>query len=320
MTDNRPSSSTTENDVEVSFEFFPPQDEAAARLLWSSIERLAPLEPRFVSVTYGAGGSTRARTHAVVGRIMSETPLTPAAHLTCVGAARAEIDEIARHYLALGVRHIVALRGDPPAGASAETRASNGAPAFQPHPAGYADAAELVAGLKRVADFEISVAAYPETHREAKSPQSDLDHLKRKFGNGATRAITQFFCAPSTYLRFVERARQAGITAEIVPGILPVTNYTRFVGFAERCGVAIPDWFTERFEGLDHDPETRRLIAASVAIEQCTALRDAGVRRFHFYTLNRPELTRAICHALGVRAASAAPMSSAADIKAEPSS
>lgn len=303
MTGNRLSSSAMDSGVEVSFEFFPPQDEAAARLLWSSIERLAPIEPRFVSVTYGAGGSTRARTHTVVGRIMSETSLMPAAHLTCIGATRQEIDEIARHYLALGVGHIVALRGDPPVSS----------PAYQPHPAGYVDAAELVAGLKRVADFEISVAAYPETHREAKSPKADLDHLKRKLGNGATRAITQFFCAPSTFLRFVEKARQAGITAEIVPGILPVTNFTRFVGFAARCGVSIPDWFTKRFEGLDADPETRRLIAASVAIEQCTALREAGVRSFHFYTLNRPELTHAICHALGLRAGGAALPDSAAD-------
>lgn len=278
--------------VEVSFEFFPPKDEAAATQLWSTVERLAPLHPRFVSVTYGAGGSTRERTHAAVQRILRETPLTPAAHLTCIGANRGEIDGIARRYRALGVRHIVALRGDLPTDAAA----------YAVHPDGYANAAELVEGLRRVADFDIAVAAYPETHREARSPQADLDHLKRKLDAGASRAITQFFCAPETFLRFVERARAAGIDAEIVPGILPITNFKSFESFAARCTVDIPPSFAARFEGLDDDPETRRLIAAAVAIEQCGALREAGVDKFHFYTLNRPELTRAICHALGLRA------------------
>jgi methylenetetrahydrofolate reductase (NADPH) len=279
-------------DVEVSFEFFPPKDEAAAAQLWAAIERLAPIGPRFVSVTYGAGGSTRALTHAVVSRLLSETALIPAAHLTCIGAPRDEIDAIARRYHEIGVGHIVALRGDPPASASGCGIDSDG----------YANAAALVAGLRRVADFDIAVAAYPETHREASSPAADLDHLKRKLDAGASRAITQFFCDPVSYLRFVERARAAGITAEIVPGILPVTNYARFVSFAGRCGVSVPAWFARRFEGLDDDSETRQLIAASVAIEQCNALREAGVHSFHFYTLNRPELTRAICHALGFRA------------------
>ncbi len=286
----------TSHEVEASFEFFPPKDEAAAGQLWSAIERLAPIRPRFVSVTYGAGGSTRSLTHALVGRILRDTTLTPAAHLTCIGARREEIDNIARRYYEIGVRHIVALRGDPPAGATT--------PVAQPD--GYANAADLVAGLRRVADFEITVAAYPETHREAKNQAADLDHLKRKFDAGAARAITQFFCDPAVYLRFVERVRAAGITAEIVPGILPITNYARFVGFAERCGVAVPHRFAQRFEGLDNDTETRQLIAASVAIEQCNALRDAGVRSFHFYTLNRPELTRAICHTLGIKAAASA--------------
>jgi methylenetetrahydrofolate reductase (NADPH) len=283
--------------VEVSFEFFPPKDEAAARQLWSAIERLAPIGPRFVSVTYGAGGSTRARTHAAVQRILEETRLTPAAHLTCIGASRAEIDDIARRYHALGVRHLVALRGDLPTESDA----------YAVHPEGYANAAELVEGLKRVANFDINVAAYPETHREAASPEADLDHLKRKLDAGASRAITQFFCTPETFLRFVERARTAGIDAEIVPGILPITNFERFRSFAERCAVDIPTAFAARFEGLDDDPETRRLIAAAVAIEQCNALHEAGVDKFHFYTLNRPELTRAICHALGLRAADAPP-------------
>ena len=278
--------------VEVSFEFFPPKDEAAAKQLWSAIERLAPIGPRFVSVTYGAGGSTRVRTHAAVQRILTETPLTPAAHLTCIGASRGEIDEIARRYHALGVRHIVALRGDLPVDTDA----------YAVHPNGYANAAELVEGLTRVADFDINVAAYPETHREAKSAQADLDHLKRKLDAGASRAITQFFCAPETFLRFVDRARAAGIDAEIVPGILPIMNFKRFESFAKHCAVDVPPAFAARFDGLDDDPETRRLIAAAVAIEQCNTLHEAGVDKFHFYTLNRPELTRAICHALGLRA------------------
>jgi methylenetetrahydrofolate reductase (NADPH) len=275
----------------VSFEFFPPKTDEAEKKLWATIERLAPLAPRFVSVTYGAGGSTRERTHATVVRIRRETTLEPAAHLTCVAASRAEIDEIAHRYAAAGIRHIVALRGDPPAGAGRYT----------PHPEGYAYAAELVAGLKRVADFEISVAAFPEVHPEAKSAAADLDNLKRKIDAGASRAITQFFFDPEVYLRFVDRARAAGIEVPIVPGILPVTNFAQVKKFAALCGADVPDWIAAQLEGLDEDPETRRLVAASIAAEQCRILQANGVDEFHFYTLNRADLTVAICHMLGVR-------------------
>jgi methylenetetrahydrofolate reductase (NADPH) len=275
----------------VSFEFFPPKTDEAEQKLWTTIERLAPLAPRFVSVTYGAGGSTRERTHATVVRLRRETALEPAAHLTCVGSSRAEIDEIARHYAEAGIRHIVALRGDPPAGASGYT----------PHPEGYAWAADLVAGLKRAGDFEISVAAFPETHPEAKSAAADLDNLKRKIDAGASRAITQFFFDVDVYLRFVERARAADILVPIVPGILPVTNFAQVKKFAALCGASVPDWIAAQFDGLDEDPETRRLVAASIAAEQCRLLQANGVNEFHFYTLNRADLTVAICHMLGVR-------------------
>jgi methylenetetrahydrofolate reductase (NADPH) len=275
----------------VSFEFFPPKTDEAEQKLWATIERLAPLAPRFVSVTYGAGGSTRERTHATVVRIRRETTLEPAAHLTCVASSRAEIEEIARHYAEAGIRHIVALRGDPPAGGSG----------YAPHPEGYAYAADLVAGLKRVADFEISVAAFPEVHPEAASAAADLDNLKRKIDAGANRAITQFFFDPDVYLRFVDRVRAAGIDVPIVPGILPVTNFAQVKKFAAMCGAAVPDWIAAQFEGLDEDPETRRLVAASIAAEQCRLLQANGVKEFHFYTLNRADLTVAICHMLGVR-------------------
>lgn len=275
----------------VSFEFFPPKSEKMERQLWSAIERLEPLGPRFVSVTYGAGGSTRERTHRTVARIRRETALEPAAHLTCVGATRAEIDEVARAYRDAGIRHIVALRGDPP----------DGAPAYVPHRGGYAFAADLVGGLARLGGFEISVAAYPETHPEAASPEADLDNLKRKIDAGATRAITQFFFESDVYFRFLERARHAGIAVPIVPGILPVTNFAQMTRFADACGTNVPRWMHELFEGLDDDPETRRLVAMSVASEQCRALRAGGVDEFHFYTLNRADLTLAICHRLGLR-------------------
>ena len=278
-------------DVKVSFEFFPPKTEEAERALWACVQRLAPVRPAFVSVTYGAGGSTRERTHATVGRIRRETDLEPAAHLTCVGATRAEVDAIAKRYWAEGIRHIVALRGDP----------SDMAGAYRPHAEGYAYAADLVAGLKRIADFEISVAAYPETHPQAKSPQADLDNLKRKVDAGASRAITQFFFDTDVYFRFVDRARAAGIHVPIVPGILPVTNFTRVRDFARACGAAVPAWLADLFEGLDRDPDTRKLVAASVAAEQCRLLFAGGVREFHFYTLNRADLVYAICHILGVR-------------------
>ena len=279
--------------VEVSFEFFPPNDAAMERTLWASIERLAPLGPRFVSVTYGADGSTRDRTHKVVARVSRETKLTGAPHLTCIGASRREVQDIARRYWDEGVRHIVALRGDPPAGSAR----------YVPHPDGYAYAADLVRGLKEVANFEISVAAYPETHPEAQSPEQDLDNLKRKLAAGATRAITQFFFDTERYLRFRDRCKDAGIDTMIVPGILPITRFPQMLHFARRCGASVPAWLSERFDGLDDDAETRKMIAAAVAIEQVAQLRREGVDEFHFYTLNRAELTYAICHALGLRPA-----------------
>ena len=277
--------------VAVSFEFFPPNDEAMERTLWASIERLAPLAPRFVSVTYGADGSTRERTHNVVSRIQRETRLTAAPHLTCVGASRGEVLDIARRYWEEGVRHIVALRGDPPAGTTA----------YRPHPEGFGYADDLVRGLRTVGDFEISVAAYPEKHPEAQSAAFDVEVLKRKQDAGATRAITQFFFEPAMYLRFRDACAAAGITMSIVPGILPITRFPQLTRFAARCGASVPDWLQERFEGLDDDADTRKLIAAAVAIEQVARLRHEGVEEFHFYTLNRAELTYAICHALGVR-------------------
>jgi methylenetetrahydrofolate reductase (NADPH) len=277
--------------VHVSFEFFPPKTEEMERALWAAIARLATLDPVYVSVTYGAGGSTRERTHATVVRLRRETALEPAAHLTCVGATRAEVDAIARRYWDAGIRHIVALRGDPPEGAGR----------YEPYPGGYAYAADLVAGLKRVADFEISVAAYPETHPEALSPAADLDNLKRKLDAGASEAITQFFFDVEVYLRFLDRVRARGINAPIIPGILPVTNFAQVKRFAKMCGASVPAWMADLFEGLDDDPETRRLVAAAVAVEQCRALHAHGVEQFHFYTLNRADLTFAICHVLGVR-------------------
>ena len=276
----------------VSFEFFPPKTPEMEAKLWQAVKRLEPLAPRFVSVTYGAGGSTRERTHATVVRIRRETRLEPAAHLTCVGATREEIDAVAEHYWEAGIRHVVALRGDPPLDRGRYT----------PHPGGYAHASDLVAGLKRVADFEVTVAAFPEVHPEALSAEADLDTLKRKIDAGAARAITQFFFDTAVYLRFVERARARGITVPIVPGILPVTNVAQTRKFAAQCGATLPAWMGGLFEGLDDDPETRRLVAASIAIEQCRILQAEGVGEFHFYTLNRADLAVAICHMLGVRA------------------
>ena len=281
-------------DIQASFEFFPPKTEKMEEKLWDSIKTLEPLHPRFVSVTYGAGGSTRERTHATVERILKETQLTPAAHLTCVGATRDEVDSVARDYWALGVRHIVALRGDPP-----EPGAK-----FEPHPGGYRDAADLVAGLKRIAPFDISVAAYPEVHPDSSSRAFDLQNLKRKVDAGASRAITQFFFSPDCFLRFQDDAAAAGIDVEIVPGILPVSNVAQARRFADVCGASIPQWMNTLFEGLDDLPAARQLIAATVAAELCGQLYAGGVRCFHFYTLNRAELTYAICHLLGVRAKS----------------
>ncbi len=278
----------------LSFEFFPPKTDALDLQLWACIERLAPLAPRFVSVTYGAGGTTQARTHATVARIARETRLAPAAHLTCVGATTGEVDDVARQYWDAGVRHIVALRGDPPPGS-----------VYAPHPGGYAFAADLVAGLKRVAPFEISVAAYPETHPSALSAEGDLDNLKRKLDAGATRAITQFFFDTATYLRFLDRCLAAGITAPIVPGIMPVTNLAGLKRMSAMCGTAVPSWLEHLFDGAEADPEMRRMLALVVAAEQVRLLQANGVDEFHFYTLNRPDLTYAIAHLLGVRPAAA---------------
>jgi len=277
--------------INVSFEFFPPATAAMEKTLWESIQHLSDLHPHFVSVTYGADGSTRERTHAAVARILRETRLTPAPHLTCVGASRGAIDDIAREYWDMGVRHLVALRGDPPKNSGT----------YAPRSDGYAYAADLVAGLKRLAAFDISVAAYPETHPEASDPAADLDNLKRKLDAGASRAITQFFFDVTLYFRFRERCARAGIDAEIVPGILPITRFPQLERFARQCGASVPEWLRHRFEGLEDDPETRKLIAASVAIEQVALLRKEGVTEFHFFTLNRSALTYAICHAIGVR-------------------
>ncbi len=276
----------------VSFEFFPPGSPQMEQTLWKSIEHLAPLGPKFVSVTYGADGSTRERTHNVVSRIIKETELTPVPHLTCIGASRGEVDDIARRYWDEGVRHLVALRGDPP-------KDSNG---YEPHPDGYAYAADLVAGLKKIADFDIAVAAYPEVHPEAPSAEFDLENLKRKIDAGASRAITQFFFDTNDFLALRERAGNAGIDVELVPGILPITQFPQLTRFAEACGARVPDWLTKRFEGLEEDPVTRQLMAATTAIEQVKELSRHGVSDFHFYTLNRSELTYAICHSLGLRA------------------
>jgi len=278
-------------DADVSFEFFPPKTEKMEEILWQSIETLAPLGPKFVSVTYGAGGSTRERTHNTVARIARETTIPAAAHLTCVAASKSEIADVAHAYWEAGVRHIVALRGDPP---------EQGAK-FQPHPDGYQSAAELVAGLKSLHDFEISVAAYPEVHPEADCAKSDLDNLKRKLDAGANRAITQFFFAPESYFRFVDQARTAGIDAEILPGIMPVTNFAGVKRMSAMCNTDVPAWMARLFEGLDDHPAARQLIAATIAAELCRKLYAGGVRNFHFYTLNRAELSYAICHLLGLR-------------------
>ena len=278
-------------DADVSFEFFPPKTDKMEAAMWEAVETLAPLGPRFVSVTYGAGGTTRDRTHGTVARIARETSVPAAAHLTCVEASRDEVDAVAREYWAAGVRHIVALRGDPP------TLGEK----FVPHPEGYASAADLVAGLKRLHPFEISVAAYPEAHPEAASASADIDNLKRKLDAGATRALTQFFFEPETFFRFRDAAAAAGIGAEIVPGILPVSNFAQTQKFAGMCGAAIPDWMGRLFDGLDAHPAARQLVAATIAGELCRRLYAGGVRHFHFYTLNRAELSYAICHLLGLR-------------------
>jgi methylenetetrahydrofolate reductase (NADPH) len=286
----------------LSFEFFPPRTEALEAQLWTCIRRLEPLRPRFVSVTYGAGGTTQARTHATVTRILRETSLVPAAHLTCVGATRDEVDAVARAYWESGIRHIVALRGDPPAGSTT----------YAPHPGGYAYAADLVSGLRAIGDFDVTVAAYPEVHPTAASPLADLDNLKRKIDAGATRAITQYFFETGTYLRFLDLALAAGITVPIVPGIMPVTNFAQARKFSAMCGASVPAWLETMFEGLDDDTETRRMVAAHIAAEQVRLLQASGIDEFHFYTLNRPDLTYAIAHLLGARPGKATAVAPAA--------
>ena len=279
--------------IRVSFEFFPPKTEEMERTLWSSIERLAPLNPSFVSVTYGAGGSTRERTHNTVARMVRETNLKPAAHLTCVNATKGEVDEVVRAYWDAGVRHIVALRGDPADGVGS---------AYAPHPGGYQQTCDLVAGIKCIGDFQVSVSGYPEKHPEAASLDADIDALKAKVDAGADRAITQFFFENDVYLRYVDRVRARGIDIPIVPGILPVQNFKQASNFARRTGASVPEWLAHRFEGLDDDVDTRRLNAGAVAAEQVLDLVDRGIHDFHFYSMNRADLVYAICHLLGLRA------------------
>ena len=286
-------------EIDVSFEFFPPKTEKMEDQLWASINRLAPLAPEFVSVTYGAGGSTRERTHNTVARIVNDTALRPAAHLTCVNATKEEVDEVARAYWAAGIRHIVALRGDPPEGAGAK---------YQPHPGGYQSTADLVAGLKKIAGFEVSVGGYPEKHPESLTLAADIENLKAKVDAGADRVITQFGFDNAYYLRFLERARAAGIWIPIIPGLVPIHNFRQVAGFAVRAGATVPAWLARRFEGLEDDVQTTHLVAASVATEQALDLVDEGVRHFHFYTLNRADLVYAICHLLGLRPLRVAPL------------
>jgi len=276
----------------ISYEFFPPKTPEMESQLWETVKRLAALNPHFVSVTYGAGGSTRERTHAIVARMARETSLSPAAHLTCVSASQDETNEILRNYWAAGVRHIVALRGDPPGGVGT---------AFMPNPLGYPSSTHLIRGIKKIADFEVSVSTYPEGHPESRSIDQDLDVLQMKVDAGATRAITQFFFDNDVYFRFRDRARARGITIPIVPGIMPIRNFRQVAGFATKAGASVPRWLAERFDGLDDDPETRGIVAATTAVEQVMGLARAGVNEFHFYTNNRADMVFAICHLLGVR-------------------
>ena len=293
------------DNIHVSFEFFPPKNDEMEARLWQTVKRLEPLRPKFVSVTYGAGGSTRERTARTVGRILSESALMPAAHLTCIDATRETVDEVIRQFVDLGVTRFVALRGDPSAGVGTQ---------YQPHPGGYANGADMVAALKRHGDFDISVSAYPEKHPESPDFATDIDMLKRKVDNGATRAITQFFFDNDIYERYVERVRRAGIYIPIVPGILPVHNIAQVANFSARAGAHVPAWLAERFEGLENDPQTHALVASAVAAEQVLDLVERGVGDFHFYTMNRADLAFAICHMIGIRArdAAQAPSSAAA--------
>jgi methylenetetrahydrofolate reductase (NADPH) len=289
---NRLDGAADRPDLNVSFEFFPPKNTQMERTLWETIQRLEVFAPRFVSVTYGAGGSTRKRTHSAVERIVRETALDPAAHLTCVCATRAEIDEVVHAYKGVGVRHIVALRGDPPEGVGE---------AYEPHPGGYESSVDLVRGIKKIAPFEVSVAAYPEKHPESPSVHADLDMLASKVDAGADRAITQFFFDNADFFRYLDKVRARGIDIPITAGIMPIHNFQQVARFAGSCGARIPDWLAKRFEGLEDDPETARLVAAGVAVEQITELLEAGINEFHFYTLNRAGLTAAICHSIGLK-------------------
>lgn len=289
--------------IRVSFEFFPPKTDEMASRLWDTVTRLEPLKPRFVSVTYGAGGSTRERTARTVQRILSETGIPAAAHLTCVGATRAEIDAVIREYQAIGIRRFVALRGDPASGVGG---------AYHPHPGGYENGADLVGGLKAIGDFDITVAAYPEKHPQSPDFATDIEMLKRKVDNGASRAVTQFFFDNDVYERYVERVRRAGIYIPIVPGIQPVHSFRQIANFSARAGAHVPAWLAERFEGLDNDPQTHALVASAVAAEQVLDLIERGVGDFHFYTMNRADLVVAICHMIGIRSQSALEGSAAA--------
>lgn len=280
------------SDIRVSFEFFPPKTEALEVSLWQAIEKLAPLNPSFVSVTYGAGGTTRDRTHKTVARIVQETDLQPAAHLTCVGASKADVDSVLRDYWAAGVKRIVALRGDPPAGVSAK---------FEPHPEGYANAAELVAGAREIAPFDISVAVHPEKHPDSPDWAHEIDNFKRKLDSGASRGVSQMFFEADVFLRFRDRLAAAGVNAPVLPGLMPVTNFNGLMKMAKGCGASVPKRLIDMFDGLDDDPETRKLVAAAIATELCTTLQREGVEDFHFYTLNRADLTLAICRILGLR-------------------
>ncbi|MBI77704.1 MAG: methylenetetrahydrofolate reductase [NAD(P)H] [Rhodospirillaceae bacterium] len=291
MTDNQLFPTSMAANLNVSFEFFPPKTDKMFDSLWASVKRLEPLQPQFVSVTYGAGGSTRERTHSTVVKILKDTNLVPAAHLTCVNSTRDQVDEVARAYWEEGVRKIVALRGDPPTGHEN----------YIPHPGGYDYAVDLVAGLKRIADFDISVAAYPEGHPQAQSRDFDLEILKQKMDAGADRAITQYFFGAEPFMRFMDRAGAAGINIPIIPGILPVQNFSQVIKFNQMSGTKTPAWMAEMFNGLNDDAETRRIVAAAIAVEQCRQLYDYGIHDFHFYTLNRADLTYAICHILGLR-------------------
>ncbi|MEM9878682.1 MAG: methylenetetrahydrofolate reductase [NAD(P)H] [Pseudomonadota bacterium] len=289
-------------DIEVSFEFFPPKTDQMEQNLWRAIQRLKNYGPRFVSVTYGAGGTTRERTHRTVSRILEETQLKPAAHLTCVGASKSDVDQVVEDYWAAGVRHIVALRGDP----------AQDDDVFTPHPQGYTSSVDLISSIRKTHEFEISVGCYPEKHPEARDMDADIDYLKRKIDAGATQAISQFFFQADMFFRFLDKARAAGITVPILPGILPVTNFKQLKRFAAGCGASVPEWMARLFEGLDEEPETRNLVAAALAAEQCRRLYAGGVRDFHFYTLNRADLTYGLCHILGKRAQVAETRASAA--------